>query len=89
MAAHVKYARYGEVQGYDGKQGGWFGFAYDKAVYDSVPSVGTEFIGISPAITIGNFTINAIVSILPTGLNQKPRRYFTDATVDTLNTGGA
>ncbi len=89
MAAHVSYASYGEVGGYDAKNGGYYGFAYSNAVYRSDPSDGVEFIGISPAITIGSFTINAIVAILPTGLNQKPRRYFTDSTLATLNTAGA
>lgn len=89
MANHVLYARYGEAQVFDSKNGGWQGFAYNNATYASDPSAGTSFIGISPAITIGNFTINAIVEILPTGLNQKPRRYFTDATVATLNTAAA
>jgi hypothetical protein len=89
MARSVLYARYGEASVYDGKQGGWQGTSYTNPAYVSDPTDLCEFIGVSPAITIGPWTINAIVKVLPTGLNQKARRFFTDATVATLNTAGA
>lgn len=89
MARLVKYASYGEAQVFDKLNGQWQGFAYSTANYRSDPADGIDIIGISPAITIGNFTINAIVAILPTGLNQKPKKYFTDATLDSLTTAGA
>lgn len=89
MAAHVLYTAYGEAQVFDKLNGGWQGFAYNSGTYRSDASETTTFIGISPAITIGTFTINAIVEVLPFGLNQKSRKFFTDSTVATLNTAAA
>ena len=86
MALHVPYTAYGEASVYDAKNGGWGGFAYSTAVYRSDPSSETRFIGISPAITIGTFTINAIVEVLPSGLRIHSRKYFTDSTLAALNT---
>ena len=89
MANHLLFTAYGEVTVYDGKNGGWQGFDYPSAVYKSIPSVGTVFTAITPAQTIGGATCNAIVEILPTGLNVHGKKYATDSTIATLNTGAA
>ncbi len=86
MAQHIVFFGYGEATVNDVKNGGWQGFAYSSGVVKSIPVVGTVFTAISPAQTIGNFTVNSIVEVLPTGLNLHGRKYFCDATASTLNT---
>lgn len=86
MAQHIVFFGYGEATVNDAKNGGWQGFNYASGVVKSIPVVGTVFHAISPAQTIGNFTVNSIVEILPCGLNLHGKKYFCDATTSTLNT---
>lgn len=89
MANHLLFTAYGEVSTFDAKAGGWVSFDYVNAAYKSIPSVGTVFTAITPAQTIGGATCNAIVEVLPTGLNVHGKKYATDSTIATLNTGAA
>jgi hypothetical protein len=94
MAGHVLATIYGTVQSYDRFNGGYQMTGWNSGpAYLSFPSVGTIFIGVSPAETLqtaaGTFTINAIIQVVPSGLNQPAAQYATDSTVGTLNTGAA
>lgn len=95
MAAHVLATIYGTVQSFDKFNGGPQITPYNSGPsYQSFPAVGTRFIGLSPAVTIGNnsggtFTMNAIVEVLPSGLNVPAAQYVTDSTLGTLNSGAA
>lgn len=86
MAQHIGIFKYGDATVNDSKNGGWQGFAYSSGVFESIPVIGTVFHSVSPAQTIGNFTINSIVEILPTGLNLYGKKYFCDSTASVLNT---
>lgn len=90
MANHLLFWGYGEATTNDPKNGGWQSFDYVSGVNISIPSAGTVFRAISPAQTLGNGAVcNAIVEVLPTGLNVHSKKYLTDSTVTTLNTGAA
>jgi hypothetical protein len=90
MAAHVLATIYGTVQTYDRFNGGWQMTPYNGGPsYQSFPAVGTQFIGVSPSETLNGFTINAIIKVLPTGLNQPSIQYATDSTLSALNSGAA
>lgn len=44
----------------------------------------------APANTTANgVTMNAIIDLLPTGLNQPVTKYYTDSTVAQINTNGS
>ena len=82
---HLIFTAYGEVTTRDNLTGGWVSFDYAKADYKSVPSVGTIFTAITPAQTIGGAVCNAVVEVLPSGLNVHGKKYATDSTIATLN----
>lgn len=54
-------------------------YAYTQASYRSDAVDGTRVKGINPTV-IGAATCNAIVTVLPTGLNVHGKDYYTDAT---------
>lgn len=94
MAGHVLFQGYGEYTGNDSKIDINTSNIYPYAnrpmgIAKSIPSAGTVFTAISPAIAVGPATCNAIVEVLPTGLNTHGKKYLTDATAATLNTGAA
>jgi hypothetical protein len=94
MANHVIFQGYGEYTGNDSKIDSNTSNIYPYAnrpmgIAKSVASAGTLFTAISPAITVGSATCNAIVEVLPTGLNTHGKKYLTDSTAATLNTGAA
>jgi len=94
MAGHVIFQGYGEYTGNDSKINSSTSNIYPYAnspmgIAKSVASAGTVFTAISPAITVGSATCNAIVEVLPTGLNTHGKKYLTDSTAATLNTGAA
>lgn len=96
MANHVLFQAYGEYTGNDSKINSNTGNIYPysgnaglSGIAKSVAAAGTLFTAISPAITVGSATCNAIVEVLPTGLNTHGKKYLTDSTAATLNTGAA
>lgn len=96
MARHQTAWVYGELQGEPPYIGGSsdsvsriIPYSIQKAGPLSIPSSGVNFWELSPAISIGGVNCNAVIEILPTGLNIHSRKYATDASVDTLNTGAA
>lgn len=94
MAGHVLFNGYGEYTGNDSKINSATSNIYPytnspSGIAKSIPAVGTVFTAISPAITVGSATCNAIVEVLPTGLNTHGKKYLTDSTAATLNTGAA
>jgi hypothetical protein len=96
MAGHVLFNSYGEYTGNDSKINSstsniypYSGGAGLSGTAKSVASGGTVFTAISPAITVGSATCNAIVEVLPTGLQTHGKKYLTDSTAATLNTGAA
>lgn len=82
---HFIATNYGEVLTFDAKNGGWQSNDYATAVYRSFPTSGTVFTAISPAQVIGGATCNAIIEVLPQGLNIYGKKYATDSTVAALN----
>jgi len=52
---------------------------------NSFPSAGVRFEPNDPLTTIGTVTINSIITLLPTGLNNKPFKFYVADTVATLN----
>lgn len=59
-------------------------YAYTQASYKSLSVAGTQVIGINPT-TVGSATCNAIVQVLPTGLNVHGKSFLTDSTEAALN----
>jgi hypothetical protein len=59
-------------------------YAYSQASYKSLSVAGTQVIGINPT-TVGTATCNAIVEILPTGLNVHGKKFLTDSTEAALS----
>jgi hypothetical protein len=88
---HFVSTIYAKVQTYDNKNGGLV--TYNDygltGVARSFPSAGVVFRAISPGQTLGvsggTVTINAIIDVLPTGLNQKIESWAVADTVATLN----
>jgi hypothetical protein len=92
MANHFLATIYGWAQTYDGKNGGWQTVDYSGPSYQSFPSAGTVFIGLSPTQVVGGVTCAALISVLPTGLiapGTRPNLFATDSTLGTLNTNAA
>lgn len=93
MAAHVLATIYGTVQTFDKYNGGYQITPLSGPSNQSFPAEGVKFVAISPAQTVsmstGVFTVNALIEVLPTGLNQPAIRYATDSSITTLNTGAA
>lgn len=58
-------------------------YAYGQARYRSEAVGGTTVVGINPTV-VGSATCNAIVTVLPTGLNVHGKSYLTDSTVAAL-----
>jgi hypothetical protein len=54
----------------------------------SLPSALTTFTALNPAQTQGGITVNTMVELLPTGLNQKKMVYYTPSTTSDLQTNG-
>ena len=56
----------------------------------SFPSVGTVFypipVGSLPSNVFNGVTTITVIEVLPQGLNQPSTKYYTDATVSTLDT---
>lgn len=71
------FTAYGETT--DGKNPAAAVYAYSQASYKSFPVAGTTVTGINP-VTVGAATCNAIVEVLPTGLNVHGKKYLTDST---------
>lgn len=87
---------YGELQGEPPYIGGSadsvsriIPYSIQKAGPISIPNTGVNFWELSPVISIGGVNCNAVIEILPSGLNVHSKKYATDATISTLNTGGA
>jgi hypothetical protein len=55
----------------------------------SFPNQGVIFYPPQPAVTANGVAMNAVIEVLPTGLNQPSKKFYTDATVATLNTASA
>lgn len=55
----------------------------------SLPSALTNFYAAPPGTTAGNnITINSIVELLPTGLNQPSKKFYTPSTTTELQDNG-
>ena len=52
----------------------------------SFPSAGTRFYPAEPSSVINGVTVNSVIVLLPTGLNNKPLKFYSVDTVTTLNT---
>jgi hypothetical protein len=84
-AAHVSATIYGTVQTFDRYNGGYQMTPYNGGPsYQSFPTGITRFIGVSPAETLNTFTINAIIEVIPTGLNIPSAKFATDSTLAAL-----
>lgn len=57
-------------------------------VSHNLPSALVKFYAAEANTKSGTVTINSIVELLPTGLNQKGQKYYTDSTVTQLSTNG-
>lgn len=56
----------------------------------SFPTVGTVFYPPTlGSVTANGVTCVSVIEVLPTGLNQPSKKYYTDSTVSTLNTNAA
>ena len=88
MASSIGVYKYGTAQTYDSHNGGWQMTLYRNApVFSLVPAgsiVSVE--AVSPAEPLGNWMINSIVEIQPTGLNVKSQKFACDALASTLLT---
>ena len=92
MANHFLATVYGYATTYDAKNGGWQTVDYAGPSYQSFPSAGTVFVGLSPTQSVGGVTCAALIQVLPTGLigpGTVPNRFLTDSTLGTLNTNAA
>lgn len=58
----------------------------NNGLLNSFPSSGTRFFPADSGTVINGVTVNAVIQMLPSGLNIKGNKFYTDATVTTLNT---
>jgi len=85
---------YGDAGAFDAKNGGWQSpSTFSGPSYRAFPLSGYNFITVSPAQTVsgvfGSATINTLIEVIPSGLNQAPKRWMTDSTFANLYTQGA
>lgn len=52
----------------------------------SFPSAGVDIYPANDNTIANGVTMHSVIELLPTGLNQRPIRFYSDATVATLNT---
>lgn len=57
-----------------------------QGVSVSLPVQGIKVVPVQAAITANGVTINSIIEVAPTGLNQPTGSFYSAATVATLNT---
>lgn len=58
-----------------------------QGVPHSFPTVGVRFYPITTGtVTANGVTMNSIIALLPTGLNQPEKKFYTPTTVTDLNT---
>lgn len=55
----------------------------------SFPSAGTIFYAPQPAVIANGVTMNSVIEVLPTGLNQPSKKFYSADSVSTLNTAAA
>lgn len=83
---------YGEVQGNDPGSGTTnayarvIDYAASQRGIKGFPSQGVVFHPLSPVVEIGGVNCNAIIEVLPGGLNVHSRKYATVSTVPDLTT---
>lgn len=77
-ASAFQFTAYGEVSGQTSANPSSI-YSYTQAAYMSQSVQGTRVVGINPTL-VGSATCNAIVEILPTGLNVHGKKYLTDST---------
>lgn len=53
------------------------------------PNVGVQFYDLPPGVTANGFTMNAVIEVLPTGLNQPSTKYYTPSTAAQILSGGS
>jgi len=59
-------------------------------VTQNLPSALTRFYTAPAGTTAGNsITISSIVELLPVGLNQQPKKFYTDSTTTQLGSNGS
>lgn len=90
MANSISFWAYGEIASKDPYGGATFTQIDYSALAAGVKGVpansGVVFHPLSPGVSFGGVTCNAVVEVLPTGLNVHSRKYATDSTVAQLIT---
>lgn len=96
MANRISAWIYGELQGEPPYIGGTnnsipriIDYSAPKAGPMSFANSGINVFELSPTVTVGGVACNAVIEVLPTGLNVHSKKYATDSTVSTINTNGA
>lgn len=64
-----------------------FGGAITGRSYN-FPNVGTQIYDLPPGVTANGLTMNAVIEVLPTGLNQQSTKYYTPSTVADILAAG-
>lgn len=86
MAAAIPLFAYGSVQTFDAYNGGWQMTLFKNAPVYKVEPAGSivSVTAVSPAEKLGNWIINSIVEIQPTGLNIKSQKFACDQLASAL-----
>ena len=53
------------------------------------PNVGVELYDLPPGVTANGLTMNAVIEVVPTGLNQQSTKYYSPSTVAALLAAGS
>ena len=56
---------------------------------ENFPNVGVLFYDLPPGVLGNGLTMNAVIEVLPTGLNQPSKKYYTPATAATILSAGS
>ena len=57
-----------------------------QGVQFSIPVQGTVISPVNGSVTANGATINSVIEVLPTGLNQPKQKFFSSETVSALST---
>lgn len=60
-----------------------------QGVTNSFPAAQVLFYQNNPTTTVGAVTMNSIIVLLPSGLNQTQTKYYTDSTTTQLASNGS
>lgn len=59
-----------------------------QGISHSLPSAQCAFYALPAGTTANGVTMASIIELLPTGLNQPVKKYYTDSSISSLQTNG-